>query len=113
MSNRGLLVLFVLFVVAFGFLKILEYRWPSTEVSLAGQELKVLVAKTPKHQYRGLGMRDDLGGYDGMLFIFPFSKKAGIVMRDMRFPIDIVWLEQGVVVDIAKNVSMLGVSKIV
>lgn len=106
MSSKAFFGLLLFLVLAFGLLKGLEYYWPSAEVSLAGQELRVLVAKTPKHQYRGLGMRDDLGEYDGMIFVFPFSKKVGIVMRDMRFPIDIVWLERGVVVDIAKNVPI-------
>ena len=82
------------------------WRWPSAVVGLKGQELNVLLAKTPKHHYRGLGKRDSLGEFDGMLFVFPLSRKLGIVMRDMRFPIDIIWLERGEVVDIAPSVQL-------
>lgn len=75
-------------------------------VELRGAPLRVLVAASPKHQYTGLGGRDSLEPYDGMLFVFSFPRYVGIVMRDMRFPIDIVWFDQGKVVDIAPRVPI-------
>ena len=71
---------------------------------LANQELTVLLARTPKQLHQGLGRRDVMPK-DGMLFLFPYPRKVGIVMRDMRFPLDIVWLGEGKVVDIAPNVA--------
>lgn len=48
------------------------------------------------------GMKDD----HGMLFIFPFPGKYGFWMKDMRFPIDMIWInKQGVVVHIVENAS--------
>lgn len=80
---------------------------PRTEVVvLADEPLEVYVADTLKHMYTGLGGRDDLGGKDGMLFLYDFPGKHAIVMRDMRFPIDIVWLNGGNVVDIAPAVPI-------
>lgn len=73
--------------------------------------MEVLMADTIGHQYVGLGKRDDLGVFGGMFFIHSEAKKYGIVMRDMRFPIDIVWLNNGEVIDIAPNVpTELGVA---
>lgn len=77
-----------------------QFRWPEAIVLLNDEELRVLVAKTPPHLYRGLGERNSLGRYNGMLFLFGQSERHGIVMREMRFPIDIVWFEEGQVVDI-------------
>lgn len=75
-------------------------------MELKGQKLYVLAADNIGRQYKGLGGRDSLDGYDGMLFIFGEKKKVGIVMRDMKFPIDIVWLDAGQVVDFAPNVPI-------
>lgn len=83
-----------------------QYHWPKATIELSGKTLTVLVAKTPAHQYRGLGRRETLAPYDGMLFLFATPQPAGIVMRDMRFPLDVVWLERGVVVDMAKNLPL-------
>ncbi len=81
-----------------------KLRWPTAWIELGGKRLEVLVADTIGHQHVGLGKRDDLGVYGGMLFIHSEAKKYGIVMRDMRFSIDIVWLNNGEVIDIAPNV---------
>ncbi len=101
---RWLAILF--FVGSALFLHFWNFRWPTAVLELAGQELEVLVARSPNHQYKGLGGRDSLEPYDGMLFVFSFPRQVGIVMRDMRFPIDIVWIEKGVVVDIAPYVQV-------
>lgn len=65
------------------------------------------VADDDAERALGLGQRDSLGqGIDGMLFILPNASQAGIWMKDMRFSIDIIWLDQDFkIVDIAKRVS--------
>ena len=83
-----------------------KYHWSTTEISLKGQNLNVLVAKTIYQHRKGLGGRKSLSPYDGMLFVFQFSRKEGFVMRDMKFPIDIVWFDGGKVVDIAPNLPL-------
>jgi uncharacterized membrane protein (UPF0127 family) len=41
-----------------------------------------------------------------MLFYFLIPKQAGIVMRDMRFPIDILWIDSKLkIVDMVANVA--------
>lgn len=98
--------LLILLVCAIG-LKIWQWAyWPTAVINLAGENIRVYVAQTPQRQHRGLGGRMALPEGDGMLFIFGESLKYGMVMRDMEFPIDIVWLEKGEVVDIAPNVPV-------
>jgi uncharacterized membrane protein (UPF0127 family) len=40
----------------------------------------------------------------GMLFIFPVPSLYGFWMKDMRFPIDIVWISDNRVVGISHNI---------
>lgn len=52
----------------------------------------VLVAENDKNRKKGLSGKSSLGEYEGMLFVFEESLKHGIWMKDMNFPIDIIWL---------------------
>ena len=98
--------LLIIFLVAAGGLQLWKFRWPKMVLELKGEKLNVLVADTYYHQRKGLGGRESLSPYDGMLFLFSFPAKQAFVMRDMEFPIDIVWLKQQIVVDMAKNVQI-------
>lgn len=80
-----------------------KYYWPKAEIFFGGQNLKVLVAKTQAQKFEGCSNKDDLGKYDGMIFVFQERSQHPMVMRDMRFSLDIVWLDNYVVVDMAKN----------
>jgi hypothetical protein len=52
---------------------------------------------------RGLSGRTELGS-DGMLFVFSFPGKYPFWMKEMSFPIDIVWIYQKEVIGIAESV---------
>lgn len=92
-------------VVLAGVLKLYSLYIPTTKISINGQVLEVLVAKNYNHLYKGLGKRKDLGNHDGMLFVFNSRNQHTMVMRDMRFSIDIIWIDGDVIVDIAPNVQ--------
>jgi uncharacterized membrane protein (UPF0127 family) len=95
-------------IIAFSlFLKIYyNYHWPKAKVKINARVFNVLVADNKKNWIKGLGGRDNLGNYDGMIFLFPTQQQHVFVMRDMRFPIDIIWIKNGVVVDFAPNVPL-------
>lgn len=77
----------------------------SRTVQLAGKTIKVAVVDTPELRAKGLGGRAGLAPDEGMLFIFDSDAKYRFWMKDMRFPIDILWLSiSGEVVDIKENV---------
>ncbi|HLC69749.1 MAG TPA: DUF192 domain-containing protein [Patescibacteria group bacterium] len=102
--NKWYLILLLIFIAIGVGLKLYGLRWPTAKVVFGDKQIEVLVADTARHRYAGLGNRSDPGEYDGMLFVFPSVGSHGIVMRDMQFSIDIVWLNDGKVVDIAPNV---------
>jgi hypothetical protein len=63
----------------------------------------VELARTPEELYRGLSGRDSLGKNQGMLFIFADSRYQTFWMKDMKFPLDIIWISEDHVLDITKN----------
>ncbi len=99
-------IILALVVISFFSLKLYSLHWPEANIKLAGQNLRVLVAKDSYHLIKGLGGRESLGEYDGMIFVFNNMGKQGIVMRDMEFKIDIVWIKNGEIVDIAPDVKL-------
>ena len=63
-------------------------------VNIAGQNIKVELAVTQAEQERGLSASLDLAETEGMLFIFAESGRHPFWMKDMKFPIDIIWLNE-------------------
>lgn len=71
---------------------------------LEGKSLKVEVVNTPASITQGLGERTSLDT-DGMLFVFSQPTQPIFWMKGMLFPIDIIWMKDGKVVGIEKNVQ--------
>jgi hypothetical protein len=97
-----LVLLILILVISVGY-KIYGSLWTKATVKIGGQEVRVLVADTYNHRLKGWSDRKDMGKYGGMLFVFPDRAQHAMVMRDMHFPLDIVWLDGNKVIDIAPN----------
>lgn len=68
-------------------------------------EIFVYLADTKEEQLRGLSGGEMLEEGEGMLFVFETNDFHPIWMRGMKFPIDIIWIdEEFTVVDIQENV---------
>jgi uncharacterized membrane protein (UPF0127 family) len=62
------------------------------------------IVDTVESRELGLSGRNTLKEGRGMLFVFPQAGRYGFWMKDMNFPIDILWInEQGVVVHVVEN----------
>jgi uncharacterized membrane protein (UPF0127 family) len=61
-------------------------------ITIDGRELAVAVADTPNLRSQGLMGVTDLGGLDGMLFVFEESSNGGFWMKDTLIPLDIAFL---------------------
>ena len=73
---------------------------------VGGTEFTLLVADQHAELAKGLGDRDELAENEAMLFIFPSNALHGIWMKDMRFPIDIVWFDEDwMIIDIREQVQ--------
>ncbi len=67
--------------------------------------LQVEVADTHASRELGLSGREKMGDDEGLLFVFDEPGRYGFWMKDMKFPLDIIWINQnGVVVDIERKV---------
>lgn len=62
------------------------------------------VVASPALRAKGLSGRVSLPLDRGMLFIFDEASRYAFWMPEMKFPIDIIWIEDGVIADITTNV---------
>ncbi len=113
MSNRKdhgvwLIIAGVLIAVAAAFVYIILPNLPQSKVSLQFGDgvFHASVAADDNSRAKGLSGVTKLASDQALLMIFPKEDKWGIWMKDMKIPIDIVWLNSDKkVVYIVKNAS--------
>lgn len=85
--------------------KMASVKIPTT-VTVGSTTLSILLAATPEDRQRGLSGRASLEKNQGMLFVFDAPGYWGFWMKEMHFPIDIIWLDAAArVVTVARDVS--------
>jgi uncharacterized membrane protein (UPF0127 family) len=62
------------------------------ELLLGDARILLTVAQTPSEQERGLSGHAPLAADEGMLFLFDDVRVKQFWMKDMGFPIDIIWI---------------------
>ena len=114
-KNKNLLIFLLIIVLVFVLFCFIPHKKISESVlkteninyvEIGGQKIKVEVVSTPENQEKGLSGRKELKENEGMLFVFDKSDQHFFWMKDMNFPIDIIWLDEGLnVIYIKKNVA--------
>ncbi len=106
---RGFLFLPAIFIVGFFLFNYLPKNIKVEDiqyVKIAEQKIKVDLALTSENRARGLSGRTILKEDEGMLFVFENVDKYKFWMKEMNFPIDIIWIDENQkVVYIQKNAS--------
>lgn len=78
---------------------------PVHTIYIGSAAISVTVADTDEKRTLGLSGVETLGEREGKLFIFENDGRHGIWMKDMRLPIDIIWIDKNLqVVSMKENV---------
>lgn len=77
----------------------------TAKVNIGEQKFMVALADTPAERTKGLSLTDAVPE-DGLLFIFDKDDIEGFWMKDMKYSIDIIWINgAGEIIDINEHVS--------
>lgn len=68
-----------------------------------GPEISIEIASTMENIRLGLSYRESLCESCGLYFVFPDENIRTFWMRQMRFPIDIIWINHGKVIGVAAD----------
>lgn len=72
--------------------------------TIKGRRFRLYIADGFFKKMNGLMGWNELGSNEGMLFIFKENSRPGIWMLNMKFPIDIIWLDRSMrIVHIVEN----------
>ena len=83
---------------------ILENNFPKGRIKVGNITLDVQVADTPDRMTEGLQFQQPLPYSQGMIFVFVQPQVVAMWMKDMQFPLDMIWFESnGNIVHIEKN----------
>lgn len=100
------MILALILIVVAGVLMVLSVNKRQWPVSIGGKLIYARIADTDSLRQKGLSGTSGLGESEGMLFIFDTPGRWGMWMKDMKFSIDIVWMDSNKkIVHIEQNVS--------
>jgi len=84
---------------------IVESEFDGPRAIVNGKVLSLEIADSPEERRVGLMFRDPLPQNHGMLFIFGREQAYSFWMMDMKFSLDIIWIDSdGIVVHIENDV---------
>ncbi|MCL4437535.1 DUF192 domain-containing protein [Patescibacteria group bacterium] len=72
-------------------------------VTIDGHQFGVKVAVSSSDQEKGMSIFNSLPQDEGMLFLFPSYSYYGFWMKNMKFPIDIIWINEDKIAGIQEN----------
>jgi len=107
MKDFYFVIIFVLLAVS-GFL---VYRFvflnqedvKKAVITINEHSFSVEIADSASKQMRGLSGREKLNENEGMLFVFKDSSIKTFWMKGMKFPIDIIWIKEGRIMEFSEN----------
>ncbi len=108
MLNRHIILTLTVLCAAIAFLTLALHSASKTddhrEIKVGATAFRVRIADSTAEQMQGLSGVERLDDDEGMLFVFPDTAPRQFWMKDMRFPLDVLWIADGVVADISHSV---------
>lgn len=69
------------------------------------KKINIDIAENDSQWYKGLSNRANICEDCGMFFLFPGYDNLSFVMRDMKFPLDIIFIRDNEILNIAENLA--------
>lgn len=98
----GIAVLFIISVTLWAWQS--SVKSPTAKIN--NRTFKLYVAKSDKDKQVGLSKYKNIDSSQGMVFRFPKANYYPFWMKEMKFSIDIIYIKDGKIVTIYKNVPL-------
>ena len=97
-------IIIFLAVISIFLIKKTESEPKTKPITIVNHLFYVEVADTDEKRSRGLSNRDKIGQNEGMLFTFSSPSYYPFWMKEMKFPLDFIWVNDKTIVDLKENV---------
>src|SRR3989344_6103570 len=81
----------------------LSFARKTSTIIIGGHSFKVVAATSQQEREIGLSKTKSLSGDQGMIFLFEKPDYYSFWMKNMKFPIDIIYINKDTIVTIHKN----------
>ncbi len=102
-----LVIVVILFAISRGFnlfgLNLTAGSGNTPSAKIGNKTYSVTLAKSDKERQAGLSGKANLAANTGYLFVFEKKDNYGFWMNGMKFPIDIIFINDNKVVDVVEN----------
>lgn len=78
--------------------------YTTVNVRVGGEDFVARIADTQHKRAKGLGGSSPLARNEAMLFVFSEPGRHGFWMKGLTYPLDIIWISGGKIIDIAPRV---------
>ena len=79
--------------------------YTKVDVKIGNKPYTLFIADTQEKRVKGLSNNEDLTNNQGMLFAFDTKEYHSFWMKDMKYPLDFICLDENEVIDIRQNIS--------
>lgn len=104
MKKKFIFIVLIVMGATFLYLRLTAIRSKRVEAQIGTTIIKLEIADTVGRQQRGLSGRKVLRSDEGMYFPMGWPLRYSFWMKEMQFPLDIIWIHEGIIVDISENV---------
>lgn len=105
-ANKTRVFIFLFIIIGITLVGYLTTQNYQSRVVVNGKTYNVAVSDTSYTKMKGLSGKTSLAQNQGMIFVFEEPGIEGFWMKDMNFPIDIIWIDENLAVNhIEKSVS--------
>ena len=107
--KKTFVLIFIIILLVIVFVEIKpknKLSYETTLIQIGATTITAEIADTQEKRELGLSGRPALPADQGMLFVFDQPGRHGFWMKDVNFPIDIVWLDENKrTISITKNLQ--------
>lgn len=101
---KKLIIILFFLIICLVLIRYLQPAKNSPSLTINNKTFNIDIAKTDEQKAKGLSIYDKLPLNKGMIFTFGSSDYYTFWMKNMKFPIDIIYIKNNIIVDIFKNV---------
>ncbi len=119
---KKLIIVYVVLIIAVALLafmrngtdfsKFLSFGNNAT-AQIGDSKINLIIADSDDERVKGLSGRNNLAKNQGMLFVFDKKDTYGFWMKNMKFPLDIIYIDDSTVVDLVVNAKPASDSSLV
>lgn len=101
-------IVFVVILATAAVMKVGQYAGEHGSILFYEEKINIEVVTQITERQKMLDWQKDIDQEHGVLFVLPEPSEATVWAKEFKLPADIIWLQNGEIIDLAPNLPALG-----